>query len=593
VYAGDVFVKDIALWNGTQWINIDPPQRPNYFAGLATLPNGDLLAVATFGNGFVGRFDGTAWTQYPVETRGGPISLSMLSGEDFVIAGPFSQTSTAGFGPRCILRWRSSVPQWEFPGEGIRGDGRALQRLANGDIFVGGSFDGASGIRSPAAVLITPDGWRRVGTLNLRPITSAALVNGESLYITHENATVAPELARVARWNGTTWESVGDGIPSGILRSCAAWDPDGDGPLPESLVVSGSFRLTSEGPTYNAARWDGDAWIAMPGALGDSNWLKLRVLNDGELYVSTQSGTLRFDRGVNAWTSLGFGAAHKDAVMMPNGNLVLGGRIFGGGLPEGGLIVERDGTGTWNVISDGMNDEVHIMEPLPDGRLFAGGRFTQAGSQPANHLAIRSNGTWSGMGNTFLPGWVYDAEVLDNGDLILANAFTQTGGFARYRETRTPALTLQPAPRVVRVGDEVHFSVQGSGDLLNYRWRRNGVNLESGGRVRGAASATLRIFSVHPDDAGLYECVLINPCGTTTSTAALLRIAPAIGSCAYDFNQDGNVDLLDAQQIAQVALSLREPDAAWLDGDVDSDGETTISDAQVLAMYVVSGVCGL
>jgi hypothetical protein len=155
------------------------------------------------------------------------------------------------------------------------------------------------------------------------------------------------------------------------------------------------------------------------------------------------------------------------------------------------------------------------------------------------------------------------------------------------------ALTLQPAPRVVRVGDEVHFSVQGSGDLLNYRWRRNGVNLESGGRVRGAASATLRIFSVHPDDAGLYECVLINPCGTTTSTAALLRIAPAIGSCAYDFNQDGNVDLLDAQQIAQVALSLREPDAAWLDGDVNSDGETTISDAQVLAMYVVSGVCGL
>jgi trimeric autotransporter adhesin len=593
-YAGDVFVRDIALWNGAEWVNINAPPSASFFIGFANLSNGDLLAAARFSTtGFVGRFNGTSWTSYPPETRGGPSSLAMLSGDDFAIAGSFTQNVPPGFGAMGLLRWRSSVPQWEFPGGGIRGDGRTMQTLANGDLFFGGSFSHASGVRTTAGAFLTADGWRGAGPLNLNPITSAALVNGESLYITHENATVAPELARVARWSGTTWESVGGGIPSGLLRSCAAWDPDGDGPLNESLVVSGSFRLTDDGPTYNAARWDGNAWIAMPGTFGDSNWLKLHVLDDGELYVSTQSGTLRFDRGVNAWTSLGFGAAHRDAVMMPNGNLVLGGRIFGGGLPEGGFIVERDGTGTWNVISDGMNDEVHIMEPLPDGRLFAGGRFTQAGSQAANRLAIRSNGTWSGMGNTFLPGWVYDAEVLDNGDLILANAFTQTGGFARYRETRTPAVTLQPAPRVVRVGDEVHFSVQGSGDLLNYRWRRNGVNLESGGRVRGAASATLRIFAVQPDDAGLYECVLINPCGTTTSTGALLRVTPAVGSCAYDFNQDGNVDLLDAQTIAQVALSLREPDAAWLDGDVDSDGETTIADAQVLAMYVVSGVCGL
>gem|GEM_PF-6533282 len=53
------------------------------------------------------------------------------------------------------------------------------------------------------------------------------------------------------------------------------------------------------------------------------------------------------------------------------------------------------------------------------------------------------------------------------------------------------------------------------------------------------------------------------------------------------------MDLLDAQTIAQIALALGEPDAAWLDDDVDTDGETTLVDAQVLAQYVVSAMCGL
>jgi len=72
-------------------------------------------------------------------------------------------------------------------------------------------------------------------------------------------------------------------------------------------------------------------------------------------------------------------------------------------------------------------------------------------------------------------------------------------------------------------------------------------------------------------------------------------IVPATGgpSCEYDFNQDENVDLLDAQQMAQVFVGLITPEAGWLDGDLNGDENADLTDAQLLAAYVVSGNCGV
>ncbi len=64
-------------------------------------------------------------------------------------------------------------------------------------------------------------------------------------------------------------------------------------------------------------------------------------------------------------------------------------------------------------------------------------------------------------------------------------------------------------------------------------------------------------------------------------------------SCDYDFNQDENVDLTDAQQMAQVFVGLLVPEANWLDGDLNGDENADLTDAQILASYVVTGNCGL
>jgi hypothetical protein len=45
--------------------------------------------------------------------------------------------------------------------------------------------------------------------------------------------------------------------------------------------------------------------------------------------------------------------------------------------------------------------------------------------------------------------------------------------------------------------------------------------------------------------------------------------------------------------MAQVFVGLLQPEANWLDGDLNGDENADLTDAQVLAQYVVTGACPL
>jgi hypothetical protein len=69
----------------------------------------------------------------------------------------------------------------------------------------------------------------------------------------------------------------------------------------------------------------------------------------------------------------------------------------------------------------------------------------------------------------------------------------------------------------------------------SYRWRKGGTNLSNGttawgSTIAGALSPTLTITNGAIQDLGLYDCVITNSCGTTTTRDALLfpGIAPSI-----------------------------------------------------------------
>jgi hypothetical protein len=77
--------------------------------------------------------------------------------------------------------------------------------------------------------------------------------------------------------------------------------------------------------------------------------------------------------------------------------------------------------------------------------------------------------------------------------------------------------------------------------------------------------------------------------GGTGGTAAAIGAQTCSGGLWGDANDDGNVDISDAQQIARhgVGLTVANPDAVAGRGDVTADGAVNIADAQQIARFGV------
>ena len=93
-----------------------------------------------------------------------------------------------------------------------------------------------------------------------------------------------------------------------------------------------------------------------------------------------------------------------------------------------------------------------------------------------------------------------------------------------------PIVLSQPEPcRIARIGDTVSLVVQGNGNLLQYQWRRDGVNLTDGVGVSGSATRLLTLSPVDALSGGSYDCVVRTCDGTlqVTSNPSRVTVFPA------------------------------------------------------------------
>ena len=71
-----------------------------------------------------------------------------------------------------------------------------------------------------------------------------------------------------------------------------------------------------------------------------------------------------------------------------------------------------------------------------------------------------------------------------------------------------PPITQHPADQVVDEGEFAFFQVAADGVLLEYQWRKDGVELTDTERIIGTQSSVLVIVEVHSGDAGEYDCMV-------------------------------------------------------------------------------------
>jgi outer membrane protein assembly factor BamB len=107
---------------------------------------------------------------------------------------------------------------------------------------------------------------------------------------------------------------------------------------------------------------------------------------------------------------------------------------------------------------------------------------------------------------------------------------------------QSPTITNQPQSQAVTVGSNVTFSVGATGAApLHFQWRKGDLDVTDGGRISGAATASLTVSNVQTSDAGSYAVVVSNSLDSVTSEVATLTVTVPPGSKLWEFTTGGAV----------------------------------------------------
>lgn len=291
--AGELGALGIASWDGEAWHGFGP--------GLTAGAFGKVMALAQFDDGIGGgvqlyaggdfptaggelangiaRWDGIKW-----HTLAGGVTGPMLygdpvralavfddgSGPALFVGGEFRKAGSQHVGH--IARWNGV--EWSALGSGVSGTINALAVYDDGlgsgpALFAGGSFTIAGGVSASRVARWDGTQWSPLGD-GLNGVVRALVVHddgsGSALYVGGSFTQAGGISAnRIARWDGLTWTAMGSGADDTVEAfAVGALQPD----EPPALYAGGRFSSVNGVPAELVARWDGKSWVALGAGLG-------------------------------------------------------------------------------------------------------------------------------------------------------------------------------------------------------------------------------------------------------------------------------------------------------------------------------------
>jgi hypothetical protein len=407
VYVGGSFTssatRNIAKWDGASWANLGGGLN-NGVQALALSGNdlyaGGWFTVATNTGGLpvtvnrIARWDGTNWSALGVGMDHTVWAIGFLGGELYA-GGSFRRvTNSSGeiIVANCIAKWSGN--NWSALGEGMNSSVHALMSVGD-DLYVGGFFSYG-----------TNNGGAPV-TLNM-----------------------------VAKWDGTIWTGLADGINGGVTEGVYTLTE-----VSNAVYAGGVFSMAGGNAAKNLAKWDGGNWVALTDDLGVNSYVHSLAVSADKLYVGgdfSTAGNLAANHiaqwdGSN-WSPLGLGIAGSGAVwvsaLAASGNILYaGGHFAAAGGVAATNIARWDGT-NWAAMGSGVGGDVLALVASNNG-VYAGGVFLAAGGNAASRIAKWDGTNWSPLGSG-VNGTVH-ALALVGTNLYAGGSFTMAGGKAANR----------------------------------------------------------------------------------------------------------------------------------------------------------------
>jgi len=234
-------------------------------------------------NGFT--IDELAWIQpaYPISSNAndligglnGDVNCMILNanGVPLYVAGSFT-ASTSGAQCNRVALYLSGFAGWLWTGLGNGLNGTVNSMIIhNNKLYVGGEFTMADNISANhiAAYDLQTGTWQSVGSLN-GDVNSLKVYNNE-IYA-GGNFT-----GLLAKWNGTQWVDVGQGMIYGVgVRTLDIFN--------NQLIVGGDFELATGALRKNVCAYDGSQVILFSFGMGTTNPVNDFEVYNGKLYAA-------------------------------------------------------------------------------------------------------------------------------------------------------------------------------------------------------------------------------------------------------------------------------------------------------------------
>ncbi|MDO7877481.1 T9SS type A sorting domain-containing protein [Hymenobacter sp. ASUV-10] len=276
---GTVAAARVAKWDGSTWSALGSGVAGGQVHALALLGSdlyvGGNISIAQAGGGFffyLGKWNGTAWSSLGTNPNGAVYALAAL-GSDLYVGGQFSQAGGANAGN--IAKWSNGTwsPLLEGTHNGVGSTVRAMA-VMNNALYVGGDFltvGYANTIEPRTRMNLVGrwDGtaWSSLGTGSTNGITQgmsvyALAVSGNTLYVGGRFAEAGGLSARsVARWDGSSWSSLGAGVSNGINTNYV--DVYALAAQGATVYAGGEFAAAGGAPASYIAKWNGTTWATM------------------------------------------------------------------------------------------------------------------------------------------------------------------------------------------------------------------------------------------------------------------------------------------------------------------------------------------
>lgn len=496
VDSSDTMSQVYQLISRSQFPDLDDTPGPIYVAGTFISSGGTTINR-------VGQWTGSAWTALnsgadtgiaPGATRTVVSGATVpgvygmvLGGDDSLYAGGQFESGTLNN----VTRWNGT--SWVVMGSGLKmgSAGRVVQDMVMGNDFIGGDdtnyaddtiyaiggFEGicanlVCGSASPTAEGIAQyspltDTWSRVGSgaLSSGDQVFAGAYIDSTLYVGGDFSSIGGVAASlVAKWNGTTWAPLDQGLGSSLTSVYAM----AVHPITKDLYVGGTFGQPvggTAGSTPGIIKWDylSQAWYPVGTGLATGNVDDIGFSADGTtMWMGMWGGAIG---GTNANHVARLSSA---SLADPAAQAVTGEWDY---IKSAGVIgVTGPANGTINQAA------VRAVLPQSGGSVMIGGNFHSAGAVSAGRVATFTPGAEpSPYDPVFPPGAPTDVVATSGWNKVTVDwkAPADTGSYpiTNYLVTSSPGnrscITTLADPKLTQCtftsltpGTQYTFSVQ-------------------------------------------------------------------------------------------------------------------------------------